>query len=30
MPKSDFMMKTAYEMLAEHEQTRIQDYAKRQ
>ena len=30
MAKSDFMMKTAYETLAEHEQTRIQDYAKRQ
>ena len=30
MTNSDFMMKTAYETLAEHEQTRIQDYAKRQ
>ena len=29
MTNSDFMMKTAYETLAEHEQTRIQDYAKR-
>ena len=30
MPKSDFMMKTAYETLAAHEQERIQDHAKRQ
>jgi hypothetical protein len=30
MAKRDFMMKTAYETLAEHEQTRIQDHAKRQ
>ena len=30
MQKSDFMMKTAYETLAAHEQERIQDDAKRQ